>query len=256
MKEIIQAMRKRNSLLRGTNKSGSDVTLRKYIAERNQVVSLLWTTKATYFQKLGSYNSKEFWKAVKLVSKRCSSIPALKDGSSLITTDHGKAQLLNDFFHSCFNHSCDLLSSPDPIEPSNCPSDLGCLLALYGSTMHPARLCGGFRTFFFLLLSMWAPWEKKRRFKCGWFGITWGHNVYTGAQNGAKLEIRPERILIHTLELSFPVICLYRETIHLQCFPSMRYVRGGATCTHKGDDLYPIWSKLEYRLPACIVWLY
>ena len=24
----------------------------------------------------------------------------------------------------------------------------GCLLALYGSTMHPARLCGGFRTIF------------------------------------------------------------------------------------------------------------
>ena len=26
---------------------------------------------------------------------------------------------------------------------------LGCLLALYGSTMHPARLCGRFRTIFF-----------------------------------------------------------------------------------------------------------
>ena len=25
----------------------------------------------------------------------------------------------------------------------------GCLLALYGSTMDPARLCGGFRTIFF-----------------------------------------------------------------------------------------------------------
>ena len=25
---------------------------------------------------------------------------------------------------------------------------LGCLLALYGSTMHPARLCSGFRTIF------------------------------------------------------------------------------------------------------------
>ena len=28
----------------------------------------------------------------------------------------------------------------------------GCLLALYGSTMHPARLCGGFRTIFFCLV--------------------------------------------------------------------------------------------------------
>ena len=27
-----------------------------------------------------------------------------------------------------------------------------CLLALYGSTMHPARLCGGFPTIFFCLV--------------------------------------------------------------------------------------------------------
>ena len=119
-------MRRRNSLFCAANKSDSDVTLRKYKAERNEVVSLLRITEATYFQKFGSSNSKEFWKAVKLVNKRCSSIPALKDGSSLITTDHGKAQLLNDFFHNCYDRSCDPSSSPVPIEPSNCPSDLRC----------------------------------------------------------------------------------------------------------------------------------
>ena len=36
----------------------------------------------------------------------------------------------------------------------------GCLLALYGSTMHPARLCGGFRTTFFCLVC--GPLEKKK----------------------------------------------------------------------------------------------
>ena len=35
----------------------------------------------------------------------------------------------------------------------------GCLLALYGSTMHPARLCGGFWTIFFCLVC--GPLEKK-----------------------------------------------------------------------------------------------
>ena len=25
---------------------------------------------------------------------------------------------------------------------------------------------------------------------------------------------------------------------------------------HQRDDHYPLWSKLMYRLPACIVWLY
>ena len=54
---------------------------------------------------------------------------------------------------------------------------------------------------------------------------------------------------------SFP-ICLYWEAMHLQCFPPTRYVRGGAARAHKRDDLYPIWSNLEYRLPACIAWLY
>ena len=35
---------------------------------------------------------------------------------------------------------------------------LSCLLALYGATMHPAQLCGGFWTIFFLL-GVWAPWN-------------------------------------------------------------------------------------------------
>ena len=38
---------------------------------------------------------------------------------------------------------------------------LGCLLALYGSTMHPARLCGGFWTIFFCLVC--GPLEKKKK---------------------------------------------------------------------------------------------
>ena len=39
-------------------------------------------------------------------------------------------------------------------------------------------------------------------------------------------------------------------------FLPTHYVRGGATHAHRLDDHYPIWPKLEYRLPACIVWLY
>ena len=37
---------------------------------------------------------------------------------------------------------------------------LGCLLSLYGSTMHLARLCGGFWTIFFCLVC--GPLERKR----------------------------------------------------------------------------------------------
>ena len=53
-------------------------------------------------------------------------------------------------------------------------------------------------------------------------------------------------------------ICLYREAMHLQCFPPTRYVKNGeyplGMRTYYADDLYPIWSNLEYRLPACIVY--
>ena len=55
-------------------------------------------------------------------------------------------------------------------------------------------------------------------------------------------------------------MCLYREAMHLQCFLPTCYVINGEYLlgmhTHYSDDLYPICSKLEYKLPACIVWLY
>ena len=66
--------------------------------------------------------------------------------------------------------------------------------------------------------------------------------------------------MIHTLQLKLwpfevsPYVCIGSHAFAM--FPPTRYVRGGATRAHKRDDLYPISSKFEYRLPACIVWLY
>ena len=117
-----------------------------------------------------------------------------------------------------------------------------------------------------LLHTNYTPSRKKKKKKKihGGFRSTWGDNFFMGTQNGSKLEIWPWGILIHTLELKlqpFEVIpWLYREAIHLQCFMRMRYVINGEypfrTRTYYADDLYSIWSKLEYRLPTCIVWLY
>ena len=42
---------------------------------------------------------------------------------------------------------------------------IGCLLALYGSTKHPAQLCGGFGQFFFFLLSVQVALKKKKKKK-------------------------------------------------------------------------------------------
>ena len=45
--------------------------------------------------------------------------------------------------------------------------------------------------------------------------------------------------------------------MHLQCFLPTRYVKNWeyllGTRTYYADDLYPICSKLEYRLPGCII---
>ena len=65
--------------------------------------------------------------------------------------------------------------------------------ALYGSTMHPARLCGGFWTIFFCLV-FWSPCytlSRKKYRKVIHRGVesTWGDNFYMGTLNGLKLEI-------------------------------------------------------------------
>ena len=37
-------------------------------------------------------------------------------------------------------------------------------------------------------------------------------------------------------------MCLYREAMHLQCFPPTCYVKGGASRVHKRDVFYRILS--------------
>ena len=98
----------------------------KYKSERNEVVTLLRKSKTKYFQDLGQSTQKQFWKAVKLVKGQECSIPALKDGSTVITSNSGKAQLLNEFFHNnyCFNDSFSPLMNPTLLDTSRCPPHL------------------------------------------------------------------------------------------------------------------------------------
>ena len=59
-----------------------------------------------------------------------------------------------------------------------------------------------------------TPEVEKRKLIPSMLGSTWGDNFYMGMQNGSKLEIWPERNLIHTLELKiwhfkvFPYVCI------------------------------------------------
>ena len=126
-KTIVQAIRRRNSLFRVAKRSKSSASYQKYRAARNRVVALLRLSKAKYFNNLRSLDAKEFWKAIKLLSKQESSIPTLINNGTPVEDNRGKAVLLNEFFHSCFNnHTPPLTPQPSLLAPCNCPQDLLC----------------------------------------------------------------------------------------------------------------------------------
>ena len=74
--------------------------LSKYRAIRNRVTSELRSAKRAYFQRLNPRNAKEFWKAVKYLSKQQSSIPTLVDDDNVEATSNSQKA---EMFSKCFN---------------------------------------------------------------------------------------------------------------------------------------------------------
>ena len=52
------------------------------------------------------------------------------------------------------------------------------------------------------------------------------------------------------------LVCDHALELRLQPFEVSPYVCMGKPCICNVDDLYPMWSKLAYRLPACIIFYY
>ena len=71
---------------------------------RNKVTRELRRANKSYFQKINPKKPKEFWRAIKYLSKQQSSIPTLgdEDGNEALTGSQ-KADMLNKFFSNCFN---------------------------------------------------------------------------------------------------------------------------------------------------------
>ena len=91
----------------------------------------LHCAKRSYFQKLNPKNPKEFWKAIKYLSKKQSSIPILTDEDGKeAATGLQKADMLNSFFSKCFNPSSTPLkdwSESDILpDPGELPDELAC----------------------------------------------------------------------------------------------------------------------------------
>ena len=86
------AMRKRDRLFR---KFGYCA---KFRSARNQVTAMLRKAKLQYFKNLNPSNPKQFWKTVKLVNKKQSTIPNLVCDGNGAMSDGEKAEALAAFF--------------------------------------------------------------------------------------------------------------------------------------------------------------
>ena len=111
-KKLVQSMRKRNHLYRLGKVSGD---FSKYKHARNKTVTLLRNAERNFFKRLNPKKSKDFWRAVKYLRKSKSVIPSLVSNTGTpANTSTDKANMLNQFFSQCFNHSCLLYTSPSP----------------------------------------------------------------------------------------------------------------------------------------------
>ena len=119
---LIKSIKKRNLLYKRAKKTGN---FRMYKLARNKTLADIRSAKLSYLHKLNPRDPKKFWKAVKFLSKKSKSVPALTLGDTTATTEMEKANLLNTFFHSCFNKSHVPITSSIGLN-FNPPSDLIC----------------------------------------------------------------------------------------------------------------------------------
>ena len=83
----------------------------------------------------------------------------------------------------------------------------------------------------------------------------WGYSFYMDMQNGSKLEIWPERILIHALQLKlWPLkfsICLYRKPCICNVFHPCSHIKV-TTITHFGQN-WSLGCLLALYGSSCVV---
>ena len=128
-KNLKRAMQKRNHLFRRAHRSGNARLMGMYKLKRNEVTQLLRNSKKNYFRDM-TPNSKQFWKAVRLLKGGSKTIPTLLVNNREVSSDSEKAEALSDHFVKCFNSSVPPLSPADVqsinIIPAACPEHLLC----------------------------------------------------------------------------------------------------------------------------------
>ena len=146
-KEIVQAIRRRNYFYRKAKRSNSGNYHSKYKNLRSRVITMLRQSKHNFFKNLNPNSNKAFWKAVRCLNKKTSSIPTLTTSASTATTDREKAELLNAHFSSCFNSSLPPIAADYASMPisSEFPEGLRCTedeVRKLLSTIDPSKASG------------------------------------------------------------------------------------------------------------------
>ena len=125
-KVILQAIRKRNLFFKRAKGFRQGYYFRRYKIWRSKVTNLLRTSKRAFFRKIDPRSPREFWKMVKRVSLKKSSIPTLVSGTLVVSDDVGKANMLNSHFTSNFNTAFPPLQCSHMTLPEHIPDDLLC----------------------------------------------------------------------------------------------------------------------------------
>ena len=128
-KNIVRHIRKRNATFQASKRTNKPEVHSKYTHLWNLVVKLMRSSKKFYMRRVNVANKKQFWKTVKYMNKKQTSIPELHHQDKIAKSELEKAEMLNDFFGTCFNTTVDPLS-PDALSDeahcASCPDDLLC----------------------------------------------------------------------------------------------------------------------------------
>ena len=125
---LLSHIKFRNSLYCSAKRTGSQSLWSYYRYFRNKTLSLLRSLKCRFFQSLSvSPNSRSFWSYVNKTRKKPVSVPTLLFNGISASTPQAKADVLNEYFSSCFNKSCTPLSAvATPSLSPVIPADLLC----------------------------------------------------------------------------------------------------------------------------------
>ena len=107
----IRFVRKRNAQFQKAKRSKQTSHHVQYRRLRNRITNMIRTAKRNYFGKLNTFDSKDFWKAFKIINNDSHAIPTLENDGIEASSDSEKAKLLNEFFSTSLNTSAPPLCS-------------------------------------------------------------------------------------------------------------------------------------------------